>query len=410
MKTLLVCLPILATSCIKTAAFSTSSPTAASDGTVTLPNVFKLKKADAIAALRKAGVEGDINQDDSLCGSAIDGQIIELGEVCYQAPAAGQRQGSRLVVSLRVQTEDPRQGDIGKITEWRLMPNMIGMTYDQAVAAMQRAGFTHVERIKTTDSDDATCKPRVVCKQYPDVLTRSGLNDDKLLYLGAEPAAAHASAETTRPAPAPAPSPTPVPALQPAPAPAPTTGPAPQPAKPTADQPPAPLFGAPPPPPTTAAKPATSAKPAYRGDDGRVHGPGGPVFMGKGEPCTAKRNHCLRAPEWFAADNVAAGAMYRGVPVYQFEGKWWNWRGDEVEPKRLFRTAVVDKPEQLQAGKPVVIFTEEGHERFLDSEYEMLTSSRWDVVVVDSIGTDTIKVKGWGDVPLDTVRQVVEEK
>jgi hypothetical protein len=82
---------------------------------------------------------------------------------------------------------------------------------------------------------------------------------------------------------------------------------------------------------------------------------------------------------------------------------------EQVEPKHLFRTVVVDKPEQMQAGKPVLIFVQEGRPRFLDSEYEMLTSSRWDVVV-DSVGTDTDKNKGWGDVPLDTVRQIVEEK
>ncbi len=416
MKTLILCLPVVAAGCIKTAAFSTSPSSASSDGSVTLPDVFKLKKDDAIAALRKAGVQGDIEQDDSLCGSTVDGKIIELGEVCYQQPAAGRRQGARLVVSLRVQTEDPRRGDVGRITEWRLMPNMIGMTYDQAVAAMKSAGFDKIEHIKTTDADDAGCRPSLVCRQYPDVLVRAGLNDDKLLYIGADPTPAARSAATEPPRGEPA---QPPPARDTAPVPTkPTTAPAPAPTKPTADAPPAPLFGAPPPPPPppAAPPPPPAAKhyggngaPPYRDGEGRVHGPGGPVFMGTGEPCTAKIDHCMRPGVLFSADNVKAGSLYRGVPVFQFENKWWSWWGEAVEPKHLFRTATVDKADQIEVGKPVVFFSEEGHDRFLDSEYEMLRSSRWEVGVVGAVGTDSIKIKGWGDVPLDTVRRIVEE-
>ena len=66
---------------------------------------------------------------------------------------------------------------------------------------------------------------------------------------------------------------------------------------------------------------------------------------------------------------------------------------------------------QLQPGKPVVFFVEEGRERFLDCEYDMLTSSRWSVAVVDGVGTDSVRIKGWGDVPLEeTVRVIIEEK
>lgn len=148
---------------------------------------------------------------------------------------------------------------------------------------------------------------------------------------------------------------------------------------------------------------------AYRDDDGRVHGPGGPVFMGRGEPCTAARDHGLRSPAWFAADNVVAGKLFRGVPVFQFENTWWTWRGERAEPKRLFRTAVADKADQLEVGKPVVFFAEEGRQKFLDNEYDMLTSSRWSVAVVAGVGADSVNIKGWGDVPLDTVRRVVEE-
>jgi len=131
--------------------------------------------------------------------------------------------------------------------------------------------------------------------------------------------------------------------------------------------------------------------------------------MGRGELCTAARDHGLREGVWFAADNVVAGKLFRGVPVFEFENAWWTWRGQPAEPKRLFRTAIVEKPEQIEVGAPVVFFAEEGRDKFLDCEYDMLTSSRWSVGVVAAIGAESIQIKGWGDVPLDTVRRIVEE-
>jgi hypothetical protein len=132
--------------------------------------------------------------------------------------------------------------------------------------------------------------------------------------------------------------------------------------------------------------------------------------MGKGEPCTAKLDHCMRPGVWFAADGIAAGSLFRGVPVFQFENKWWSWRGDEVEPKHLLRTAIVERADQVQAGKPVVFFAADSGGRFLDNERDMLTSSRWDVGVVDSASVDHVTIKGWGDAPLDTVRVIIEDK
>jgi len=390
MRKVIACLPIVVTACASTRSFSTSSPGGSSSddlGHVTIPNVFKLKKADAVAALRRAGVQGDIEDDSSLCGSTFDGKIVELGEVCYQQPAAGQVQGARLVVSLRVQTEDPRHGDIGKNTEWRLMPSVTGKPYEQALAEMHHAGFENDDRIRRFMVDDASCKPGIVCRQYPDAMERAGLNDDKILYVGD-------NAPETKPVAAISP-PTAAPTSEHQPTPTPAV------ATPTV------------PPPATTGEPKRwggNGAPPYRDADNRVHGPGGPVFMGRGVPCTNKLDHCMRPGVWFAADNVIAGSLFRGVPVFQFENAWWTWRGDAAQQKRLFRTAVVDKPDQLQVGKPVVFFVDEGGERFLDNESDMLTSSRWSVGVVDAVSADSVHIQGWDKVALDTIRMIVEEK
>lgn len=155
---------------------------------------------------------------------------------------------------------------------------------------------------------------------------------------------------------------------------------------------------------------AGNGDPPYRDGDNRVHGPGGPVFMGKGAPCTDKLDHGLRPGVWFAVDNIVPGKLFRGVPVFEFEKAWWSWRSEQVQPKLLLRTSVVTGADQLQAGQPVVFFVEDGAHRFLDNEYDMLTSSRWLAGVVDALGADSVRIKGWDAVPLETVRLIVEQK
>jgi hypothetical protein len=163
-------------------------------------------------------------------------------------------------------------------------------------------------------------------------------------------------------------------------------------------------------PPPPSSSPTANVPAAYRDADNRVHGPGGPVFMGRGEPRTDKLDHGLRPGVWFAADNVVSGKMFRALPVFEFENAWWSWRGEKTEPKRLFRTAVVTQPEQVKVGEPVVFFAEEGRHKFLDNEYDMLTSSRWLVAVVDTVSATSVRIRGWDEVPIETVRVIVEEK
>jgi hypothetical protein len=135
------------------------------------------------------------------------------------------------------------------------------------------------------------------------------------------------------------------------------------------------------------------------------------VFLGKGEPCTHKLDHCLRPGVWFAADNVIAGKLFRGTPVFELDGGWWTWRGQRADATWLFRTKVVEKPAELVIGKPVVFFAEDGPgEKWFFNEYEMLTSSRWSVGVIESVTADSVRIRGWGPVPTDTVRVIVEDK
>ena len=353
-------------------------------GNVTIPDVFKLSRDQAIAALRKAGVQGDIDEDHNLCGSIVNGRIVEIGEVCQQQPVGGRVQGARLVVTLTIQTEDPRHGDIGRLTEWRLMPDLVGKTFEQALATMRSAGFTDDDKLQQTWADETSCKPKVVCRQYPEAMARAGLHDGKAVYLGAD---------RDKPA---------VASVAPVPA-------------PTGVAPPSPPIGTASTPPVPTARPTKhwggDGSPARRDADNRARGPGGPVFMGRDEPCTDKHDHCLRPGVLFAADNVIAGKLFRGTPVFELEGKWWTWLGEPATYKVLLVTKVTDKISDFVVGKPIVFLSQESvHELWLDNEYEALTSSRWAVGVVEAIDKDTIRVQGWGQVPLAYARVVVEDK
>ena len=132
--------------------------------------------------------------------------------------------------------------------------------------------------------------------------------------------------------------------------------------------------------------------------------------MGRGPECTNKLDT--------TACGQAAGSrrrtssrvsLFRGTPVFEFEGKWWNWRGEPVEYKFHVQDPRCPERVSFQVGKPVLWFVEEAP-KWLDSEYAMLTSSRWSVGVIESIEGETIRVKGWETITLDSVRVIVERR
>ena len=154
-----------------------------------------------------------------------------------------------------------------------------------------------------------------------------------------------------------------------------------------------------------------TGKPAYRDEEGHVHGPGGPVFMGEGRDCDASRDHCMRKGVWFAAGNIERGRQFRAVPVFAFEKAWYTWRGDPSDTDgKLYKTKVAGKA-AIAAGTPVIFFSADTDDsKWADSEFAALTSSRWEAGVVEAASGDKIRISSWGDVPKDTVRLITESK
>ncbi|MBK9031568.1 MAG: PASTA domain-containing protein [Myxococcales bacterium] len=189
------------TSGLKTSGFGGSSSSGgggSSSAQFTMPDLFRMKKDDAIKALQQAGFQGDISWDDQLCGSVVEGQLVELGEVCRQSPPAGREQPARLPVRLLVQPEDPRHGKVGQFGEWHLMPEVVGLHVDKALAAMKAAGFKD-ERTRVDRREDKSCKPNYVCQTYPAAMERAGQGSDRVLIVGADPGAKPPPADPATP-------------------------------------------------------------------------------------------------------------------------------------------------------------------------------------------------------------------
>ena len=155
-----------------------------------------------------------------------------------------------------------------------------------------------------------------------------------------------------------------------------------------------------------------NGSPPYRDPSGQVRGPGGPVFMGHGPPCDLTNDHCLRPDVWFSVQNIVSGKLYRALPVFQFESNWYDWRGREVSPVKLYRTkAAGNSP--IRSGTDVILFSTDTGTRsmWVDSEHESLTSSRWVAGVTETASKgNMVRIKGWNDVPVATVRLIVGTK
>jgi hypothetical protein len=160
-------------------------------------------------------------------------------------------------------------------------------------------------------------------------------------------------------------------------------------------------------------QPGGNGSAAYRDEQGRVHGPGGPLYMGRGAPCDASRDHCMRPGVWFAADNYDSQHLFRALPVFEFDGTWWNWRGAEVESGKLFKTELAT-PAKLRVGAPVIVWLPETDSAaWAENEYDALTSSRWDVAVVQSVNPSakTFRIPRWpDDLPIENARVILEQK
>jgi hypothetical protein len=165
-----------------------------------VPNLIGLTAEQARAAVTEAklGAELEVwpqrNAKGELalwgtlgaCPSVVGDRVIELGQICKQSPDAGPQKPFAAARHIQVvlQTEDPRHGRVGTPVEWHLMPKLVGLPQESALAKMREAGFTDSEKVHIQEVDEAGCEAGRVCRTYPEGNNRAGQHSDKVLYIG----------------------------------------------------------------------------------------------------------------------------------------------------------------------------------------------------------------------------------
>jgi beta-lactam-binding protein with PASTA domain len=122
--------------------------------------------------------------------------VIEKGQICQQEPPANSLiSNPKTKVAVIVQQEDPWHGHYkGDPTnpenQWHRMPKVIGMSVDDAKAAIEKAGFTIARLTAVVTTEDPACRVGLVCRQYPAPLHTHRETAKRSLIVGADPAAA----------------------------------------------------------------------------------------------------------------------------------------------------------------------------------------------------------------------------
>jgi len=122
-----------------------------------VPNLLGMSLADANQAVRAAGFAGDPAQGavSPSLGAHLDDKDCLPGIVCGQDPPAGRKSGRRTGPAIEI-------GDADQAMV--VVPNLVGMTEDDADLAVLRAGF---KQGPGSNTFPRLCAPGRVCAQRP---------------------------------------------------------------------------------------------------------------------------------------------------------------------------------------------------------------------------------------------------
>jgi hypothetical protein len=98
------------------------------------------------------------------------------GTICSQDPSAGTLTATSHKVEVTIEEDDFEAGGIGGVSEWKRMPDLLGMTREAAVSKLKEVGFRDDE---FAIDERQGCEIGIVCGTSPDpgqrkVRARSG--------------------------------------------------------------------------------------------------------------------------------------------------------------------------------------------------------------------------------------------
>jgi hypothetical protein len=153
---------------------SAPAPAATPDAVALIPEVAGLTEAEARLRLGAAGfgqiaVEHDVCEDDP-----------RGARVCSTQPSAGSSANLRTPVVVNVADAYDR-GRAGEPGEWARMPNLVGLSPDQASAALTRLGFDGEIEVFAVPG----CAANTICRHEPGAGSRGMIHEPVGLYVTA---------------------------------------------------------------------------------------------------------------------------------------------------------------------------------------------------------------------------------
>jgi hypothetical protein len=158
--------PIASSGAVHSGATSASDDRADGDVAtqiITVPDVTGKTRVEAEAALRAAGVRGEIETAD-----VPPGVDVTVAHVCYQNPGGGEQTSATLQVSIGFGCNEAPPAHEAELV-------LVGVSADEATRRLRAAGFTEEIAVEAI-SDDPACKPRTVCRVFPDPFVLDQLN------------------------------------------------------------------------------------------------------------------------------------------------------------------------------------------------------------------------------------------
>lgn len=140
--------------------------------TITLPDTMGMTRSEAEAALRAAGVGGEIRVNDD--GNSAD---PAMAKVCLQSPGGGQQSRTSLGVTLSM------CGEPKPYVEQRT--ELVGYSVEEATRRARSAGYTGNVDVRSCTTCGPSCKLDTVCRVSPD---RWELNQEMLILFVARAA------------------------------------------------------------------------------------------------------------------------------------------------------------------------------------------------------------------------------
>ncbi|MBE7447714.1 MAG: PASTA domain-containing protein [Kofleriaceae bacterium] len=141
-----------------------------------VPDLTGKTEAEAEAALRAAGFTGatlEIMPDRFLCEYDDDAKMVAQGQICNQDPQAGARRlETRAPIKVVIERDTFEAGGAGTTSEWRRMPQVVGLPVEAAQALLAEKGFGPDEFIV---EDGHTCAAGTVCETRPEAGKRKQL-------------------------------------------------------------------------------------------------------------------------------------------------------------------------------------------------------------------------------------------